>query len=131
MKEMKDLFQSADWKKEKHVPVIELPEKAKKDENIKITVSVGKEISHPNTTEHHIACMELYFLPEGGKFPYLIGRAEFSAHGASTEGPNTSMVYTHHEATFTMRTGASGTVFATSYCNIHGLWASSAELKVT
>ena len=26
MNEMKDLYQAADWKKEKHVPVIEAPE---------------------------------------------------------------------------------------------------------
>ena len=42
MTEMKDLFQTADWKQEKHVPVIVLPEGAKKDEPIRITVSVGK-----------------------------------------------------------------------------------------
>ena len=32
MAELKDLFQSADWKAEKHVPVIESPEKAKRGE---------------------------------------------------------------------------------------------------
>ncbi len=130
MKEMKDLFQSADWKKEKHVPVIELPEKAKKDESLRITVSVGKEIPHPNTTEHHIGWIEVYFLPEGEKFPYLIGRSEFSAHGASVQGANSSSVYTEPEMVCTLKTGKSGTVNVVSYCNIHGLWTSSAELKV-
>ena len=30
MADFKDLFQSADWKSEKHVPVIEAPKKVKK-----------------------------------------------------------------------------------------------------
>lgn len=129
-KEMKDLFRGGDWKQEKHVPVIELPEKAKKDEALRIAVSVGKEIPHPNTTEHHIAWMEMYFLPEGGKFPYFIGRFDLAAHGASAEGPDTSTVYTHPEVAVTFKTGKTGKVLAASYCNIHGLWTGSAELKV-
>jgi superoxide reductase len=130
MRDLKDLLQSADWKKEKHVPVLALPERAKKDEIVNISATVGKEIAHPNTTEHHIEWIELYFLPEGTKFPYLIGRFEFNAHGASTEGPNTSTVFTHPEVSCALKTGKSGTVFAKSYCNIHGLWTSSAELKI-
>ncbi|UCE39619.1 MAG: class II SORL domain-containing protein [Thermoplasmata archaeon] len=130
MGEIKDLFQTADWKVEKHVPVISLPDKIKKDELVKITVSVGKEIPHPNTTEHHIGWIELFFLPSQGRFPYSIGRFEFSAHGASSEGPNTSSIYTQPEVVCTMKSGMTGTVLATSFCNIHGLWTSSAELKV-
>ncbi len=128
--EFKDLLQTADWKSEKHVPVIELPEKVAKDENIQVKVGVGKEISHPNTTQHHIAWMELYFHPEGEKNPYLIGRTEFTAHGSSVEGADTSTVYTHHEATFTFRTGKRGTLYALSSCNIHGLWVGTAELEL-
>jgi superoxide reductase len=130
MKDIKELFQSADWKQEKHVPVIELPEKAKKDEAIRITATVGKEIAHPNTTEHHIEWIEVYFLPEGEKFPYTIGKFEFSAHGASTQGPNTSSIYTQPEVVTTLKTGKPGTILAASFCNVHGLWSSSAELKL-
>ncbi len=126
MKEIKELFQSADWKAEKHVPVIDVE---KKGEVYQVTVTVGKEIAHPNTTEHHIAWIELYFLPDGGKFPYQVGRFEFSAHGASTDGPNTSTVYTQSSATCALKTGKPGTLMAGSYCNIHGLWSSSRELK--
>lgn len=43
---IKELFQSADWKKEKHVPVIEMSDKFKKGDVVKISVCVGKEISH-------------------------------------------------------------------------------------
>ena len=77
MAEMKELLQSADWKTEKHVPVIEAQDKIKKGEASKVTVTVGKEIAHPNTTEHHIAWTELFFLPDGEKFPYQIGKFDF------------------------------------------------------
>ena len=130
MKPLAELFQSADWKQEKHVPVIELPEKAKKGENLKVTVGVGKQIGHPNTTEHHIVWIEVYFHPEGEKFPYQIGRFELASHGASVKGADTSTVYTHPEVTCTFKTEKNGTVYAISYCNIHGLWANSAELKL-
>jgi superoxide reductase len=130
MKEIKELFQSADWKQEKHVPAIEMPPQVNKDEPLRINVTVGKEIPHPNTTEHHIEWIEVYFLPDGEKFPQTIGKFEFPAHGAGTEGPNTSSIYSQPEIVTTLKTGKPGTILATSYCNIHGLWSNSAELKV-
>jgi len=65
---------------------------------------VGKEIPHPNTTEHHIRWISLYFHPEGEKFPYEIGKVDFNSHGESTQGPNTSTIYTHPKVIFTMKT---------------------------
>lgn len=130
MANIKDLFQSADWKQEKHVPVIEAPEKIKKTEAVNITVSVGKQIPHPNSTEHHIRWIEVYFHPQGEKFPYQIGKFEFTAHGESIQGPNTSTIYTQPIVVCSFKTDKSGTIFASSYCNIHGLWESSKELLV-
>ena len=130
MASIKDLLQTADWKSEKHVPVIECPDQIKKGESLDITVSVGKGIPHPNTTEHHIAWIEVYFLAKGEKFPYLIGRFEFTSHGASTQGPNTSTVYTQSAITCSLKTEKAGTILASSYCNIHGLWESAKELGV-
>ncbi|WP_202320649.1 class II SORL domain-containing protein [Archaeoglobus neptunius] len=124
-----EMFQTADWKKEKHVPVIEVVGEAGKKSPVVIKVTVGKEIPHPNTTEHHISWIELFFLPDGERFPFQIGRAEFLAHGASTEGANTSTVYTEPIALFTFRTEKAGKLIATSYCNIHGLWKNEYELR--
>ncbi len=78
MADLKELFQSADWKTEKHVPVIEVPDSVKKAEFFKVTVSVGKAVPHPNKTEHHISWIEVYFHPLGEKFPYRIGKVENS-----------------------------------------------------
>lgn len=130
MKTLQELIQTADWKSEKHAPVFEIPEKVKKGEKVMITVSVGKEIPHPNTTEHHIEYIEVFFLPEGMKNPLHVGRFEFSAHGASTEGPNTSTVYAEPVVSFAFKTEKPGTFYAFSFCNIHGLWGGTAELKV-
>jgi len=130
MADIKDLFQSADWKTEKHVPVIDAPESIKKGEVAKVTVSVGKQINHPNTTEHHIGWIEIYFLADSEKFPYEIARVEFSAHGSSTQGPNTSTIFTQAEATVSFKTDKSGAILAASYCNIHGLWKSEKQLVV-
>lgn len=126
--QLKDIYQSADWKAEKHVPVIEAPDNANRQEAVQVTVRVGKEIPHPNTSEHHISWVELYFLPQNEKFPYFIGRCEFGAHGASTQGPNTSSIFTQSVAQFLFKTEKPGTLLAGAYCNIHGLWESSKEL---
>jgi superoxide reductase len=130
MSKLADVFQTADWKAEKHVPVIECPEEVKADEVFNVTVTVGKEIAHPNTTEHHISWIQLYFKPEGDKFTYQVGSCDFSAHGQSAKGPNEGPVYTHSAATASLKLRQPGTLHAMSYCNIHGLWESSRPVKV-
>jgi len=131
MKQFGELFQSADWKTEKHAPVIECADKVRPDEFFPVKVTLGKEIAHPNTTEHHIRWISVYFQPEGERFPYQIGHFEFAAHGESVEGPNKGSIYTQHEVSLSMKTGKAGVVYATALCNIHGLWQSSKEIKVS
>ena len=121
-------IQHADWKSEKHVPVIECPDRVTSDEFFDVTVTLGKEVAHPNTTEHHIRWFMLFFQPEGGKFIYDVGRVEFNAHGEAGAGPNEGPVYTHHTATISMKISSPGTLHALSYCNIHGLWENTREI---
>jgi superoxide reductase len=128
MATIKDLYQTADGKKEKHVPVIDAPPSVAKGELVRVTVSVGKDIPHPNTTPHHIRWIEVFFQPEGAKFPFQVGRFDFTAHGESPEGPDTSTVYTAPSVQCTFKTEKPGTILATSYCNIHGLWDSTQPL---
>lgn len=131
MGKMGDLYQKADWKTEKHVPVIECPDEVVADKVFDVKVSIGAEVAHPNTTEHHIRWIRLYFHPEGDKFSYQVGDYEFTAHGESVDGPNTGPVYTHHAATAALKIKQSGTLYATSFCNIHGLWENAKGIKVT
>ncbi len=130
MTSFSELYQSADWKQEKHVPVIEVQDTVRKGEIFNVSVTIGKEVAHPNTTEHHIRWIDVYFQPQGEKFPHQIGKAEFTAHGESTEGSDKSTIYTHHAAVLCFKTDKPGTIYASSYCNIHGLWQNSKEISV-
>jgi len=130
MKKIGELYQTADWKAEKHVPVIECPDTATTDEMFKVTVSLGKEVAHPNTTEHHIRWIQLFFHPEGDKFVYQVGNFEFTAHGETVAGANEGPVYTNHSVTATMKIIKPGVLYATASCNIHGLWENSKEIGI-
>ena len=124
-----DLYGTADWKTEKHVPVIEVDDVIKEGAKTPVTVTVGKEIAHPNKTEHHISWIKLMFWPDGEKYPYQIGYVNFDAHGASIKGPDTSGIYSEPYAVFQLITDKPGKLIATSYCNIHGFWKSEKEVQ--
>ena len=126
-----DHIQEADWKTEKHVPVIECADAVKADEMFNVKVSLGKEIAHPNTTEHHIRWISLYFHPHVEKFSYHVGHFEFNAHGESALGANQGPVYTNHMVTTGMKITKPGTLHAVALCNIHGLWESSKEIQMS
>ena len=130
MANLSELYQQGDWKSEKHVPVIECPDAVAADEMFEVTVTLGKEVAHPNTTEHHIRWIQLYFWGDEEKFPHQVGNFEFTAHGEAVSGPNEGPVYTNHSVTAGMKTSKSGTLFATALCNIHGLWEFSKPVTV-
>ena len=124
-----NFIKSADFKTEKHVPAIELPASIKAGEPFCVSVSVGKEVAHPNTTEHFINWIALYFKAEGAAAITELAKFEFVAHGESAKGPNQGDSYTDPVGCVQVKLNAPGTIIATSYCNIHGLWESSAEVK--
>jgi len=130
MQPFNEQIQTADWKSEKHVPVIECPDRIKAGEFFKVAVTLGKAIAHPNTTEHHIRWIALFFQPEGEKAVCQIAHFEFGAHGESVKGPNESTIYTSHEGATTMKTGKAGALHALALCNIHGLWQSSKNITI-
>jgi superoxide reductase len=130
MAKIGERYQTADWKSEKHVPVIECPDEVKADEMFDVKITMGKEVAHPNTTEHHIRWIQLFFKPEGDKFTYQVGDFEFTAHGESVDGADKGPVYTNHSVVTTMKTTKPGVLHATSFCNIHGLWEYAKEIKV-
>jgi superoxide reductase len=131
MSELSEVIQSADWKSEKHVPVIECPDEVKADVFFPVKATLGKAVAHPNTTEHHIRWIHLFFHPAGAKAPFQIASFDFTAHGESTEGPNKGFVFTHHEGATSMKTGKAGILYALAYCNIHGVWQGSKPIRVS
>jgi len=112
-----EYVKSADWKSEKHVPVIDIPETIKPGEAFNVEIMVGKEISHPNTIEHHIKWFDLYAMYDDGQFVIHLGHVEFTP------------VTTQPKAVFSVKLEKSGSLIATSYCNIHGLWESSKRVE--
>ena len=103
-----DLIQSGDWKGEKHVPVIDAPAAVKAGEVAHVKLCVGAEI-------------KLYFKPAGGKFAVELGELNFNMHGETAVEP---------KGCLHVKLKESGTLIAVSYCNLHGLWESSAEIAV-
>ncbi|MGO3018803.1 MAG: desulfoferrodoxin family protein [Anaerococcus sp.] len=115
-----ETVQSGDWKNEKHVPELDVKELG--ENKYEVCATVGKEIPHPNTLEHHIGWIKVFFLAEGEKLPVEIAGYSCQAHGESE-------LYTEPKAVTTFTTEKKGTLYALSYCNIHGLWENSLELK--
>ena len=123
-------LQQANWTEHKHAPLIECPDKVKADEVFQITAGVGKDDVHPNTPEHHINYITLFFQAEGAKEPDQISQHEFTAHGESTNGTNQGSVYTQPEVTTSVKLSGSGTLLAVSSCNIHNLRGSKKAIRV-
>ncbi len=120
---LSSLIKSADWKAEKHVPVITIHSPFPVPPSpIEVEVSVGKEIPHPNTLEHHIAWAALYFVADGSQLPIELARAEFRAHGPD--------LFTSPVLKAIVTLPKSGTLHAVAYCNIHGLWESEMKIVV-
>ncbi len=114
------LVKSGDFKGEKHVPTIKLLGDVKKGEPVEVEVKVGEEIAHPNTPEHHISWIELYFVD--GQRAILIGRVAFTEHGGQG-------ITVEPKAIFTAKFEKPGKLVALSYCNLHGLWENSIEIN--
>jgi len=113
-----EVLKSADFKNEKHVPVIVAPDEVKAEEFFEVEVSVGKEIAHPNTNEHHIKWIDLYIQSEGDPNTVHVGRYEF--------GPAVNDPFVKTK----VRLVKSGKLLAVSYCNLHGVWENSKEIIV-
>ena len=122
-----DTVKTADGKSEKHVPVISAPAKINPDAAIEISVAVGAEVPHPNTTEHFIGWITLYFKPKAGP-AVCLAKADFTAHGESAKGANQGAAWTEPSLSTKVKLTEPGTLMAMSYCNIHGLWESSVEI---
>lgn len=102
--EPKDKGSPTDLEK-KHIPVIEAPDKFKKDEPFVVKVEVGKLLAHPNEPAHFIEWIELYC---GDTF---LGRTSLSG-GTSYPTVIFQVKLSHSH----------GPLKAWAKCNIHGLW---------
>ncbi len=127
---LSEFVKTADWANEKHVPVIDCADEVQAGQPLAVTVTVGKQIPHPNTANHFIAWIALHFVPAGAKTSIEIARCELSAHGAAMAADATGPVKTGAKLAVDVSLATSGTLYATAYCNLHGLWASEKAVTV-
>ncbi|TYB85870.1 MAG: Neelaredoxin [Kosmotoga sp.] len=113
-----DYIQSADWKSEKHVPVVEAPDTVEAGKPFEVEVSVGKEIAHPNTLEHHIKWADLYVKYDDSNLLVHLTHFEFTPVLSDPKGK------------IQIKLEKPGTLIAVIYCNIHGLWEGSKKYSV-
>lgn len=103
-------------KAEYHLPKIVIPEQIKAGEPFKVKITVGP---HPNTNEHYIKRIELYFNEEGRTFnPILLAYVDLTP------------IYSQPEVEFTIKLSKNGSLHAVEYCTLHGLWETTKEVKV-
>ncbi|MEM2922164.1 MAG: class II SORL domain-containing protein [Candidatus Bathyarchaeia archaeon] len=103
-------------KVESHTPKIECPDTVEADKLFKVKVSVGP---HPNTVEHSIRWIEVYFYEENRPFnPVHLATVSFTP------------VYSEPNVELNIKIGKPGTVYAVEYCNLHGLWEGRKEINI-
>ncbi len=103
-------------KAETHTPKIEAPDTVKAGEPFKVRITVGP---HPNTAEHSIRWIEVYFAEEGRAFnPVYIARIDLAPG------------YAEPDVTLTLKLEKSGTLYVLEHCNLHGIWEARKEIKV-
>ncbi|MFH1327261.1 MAG: class II SORL domain-containing protein [Candidatus Bathyarchaeota archaeon] len=103
-------------KVESHTPRIVAPDVVKVDQPSEVKVTVGP---HPNTLEHSIRRIEVYFYEDERSFNPIVLTAMCL-----------TPAYSEPSIVLTTRLKKSGTIYAIGYCNLHGLWEGRKEIKV-
>lgn len=99
---------------QKHLPVIEVPDKIMPEEFFYAKVKVG-EIEHPNENGHFIQWIEFYVSD------VYLGRFDFAPVMTKPE-LTLPLSITHGNRKTVLR--------AVSRCNLHGIWESTKEIEV-
>ncbi|MCE4614909.1 MAG: class II SORL domain-containing protein [Desulfurococcales archaeon] len=103
-------------KKETHSPKIKVPKTVKAGEPFTVEIEVGP---HPNQAVHSIRYIQLFFKEDNRAFnPIHLATAILEPE------------YADPKIVFTIRVKRSGTLYALGYCNLHGLWEFSVDIKV-
>ena len=99
---------------DRHSPFISCQNTATKGEKFQVTVTMGKEFSHPDDNDHYIRSIQLY------NTNTLLGEANFPPGTLGGQGNKG-----HAEVTFNIVPQTSHlSLTAMSYCTKHGLWES-------
>ena len=104
-------------KVESHTPKIVAPDSVKAGEPFEIKITVGP---HPNTNEHSIRRIEIYFYEDGRTFNPVFA-------SSITLTP----VYAEPNIKLNLKLTKNSTIYAVGYCNLHGLWEGRKEIRIT
>lgn len=109
-------------KEKKHMPVIDAPDKVKRGEpfNVKVTVGDGINLFNRTLPQHHIRWIEVFFQAKDEKFPQEIRTFKFNI--SQTPVP---------ECAVSFKIDKPGIIFASSYCDLHGLLQNSKDILIT
>ncbi len=73
----------------------------------------------------------VYFLPQESMIPYRVVQPFFATQKEIREQTDPLENPTLHQESFQFRTEKNGTIYAATYCPIHGLSQSRASIEVT
>ncbi len=97
-------YAGADDFAKKHTPLIDITDMGEKK---LVTVTVGKEVAHPNLAEHYITWIELM------------------VNGNPVARFDLSPVVTDPKVSVTVTADPGSEISAMEHCNLHGLWTYS------
>ncbi len=97
----------------RHVPVIEAPEKVKKNKCFEVTLEVGKVLEHPNECSHFIQFIDLY------ADETFLARTDFTAVRTC---PRISLCIALQHPVQHLQ--------AYACCNLHGTWVGRKAINV-
>jgi superoxide reductase len=117
-------LQTAERKTRSHTPVIECPDKVEADKIFQIKISLGDSTGHPDTNEHHVRRLSLYYSDSDGKTVRQITGVEFQSHSPGKDA------LSRYETIVDAKITESGILHAMAYCNVHGLAEAIRQITV-
>jgi superoxide reductase len=114
----------AERKTQSHTPVIGCPDKVEADKIFQIKISLGDSLGHPDTNEHHVCRVSLYYSDSEGKTVRQIAGVEFQSHSPGKDA------LSRYETIIDAKIAESGVLHAMAYCNLHGLAEAIRQITV-
>jgi superoxide reductase len=124
MTESRPYLKTTERKTHSHTPIIECPEKVEAGKIFQIKISLGNGTGHPDTNEHHVRRISLYYSDSEGKTVRQIAGVEFQSHHPGKEA------LSRYETMVDAKFDESGMLHAMAYCNVHGLAEAIKQITV-
>jgi superoxide reductase len=128
---MFDLEYVSVFRQNKHLPVIQAPDRVKKGKYFNFKVVVNKETPLPERELPQRFWFTVYFLPRESGTPYQVVQPLFSAQKEAWKTKDSFENPVLYQASFKFKTEKAGTIYAAAYCPLHGLSQSGSPIEIT